>query len=53
MSLTQGGPGPVCFAEWMYDYWTLGFDGVDVSVDDIPDITIQDKLKEVSFRCRG
>ena len=53
MSLTQVGPGPVCFVEWMYDYWELGFDGVDISVDDIPDITIQDKLKEVSFRCRG
>lgn len=48
ISLTQGGCGPACLCPWVYDYLTLGFDGVEVAIDDIPDITIQDKLKRVS-----
>ena len=48
MSLTQDGTGPVCFCPWVYDYLTFGFDGVKVAAHDIPDITIQDKLKLVS-----
>ena len=31
------------------DYLTCGLDGVQVSVNDIPDATIRDKLNQVSF----
>ena len=48
ISLTQGGCGPACLCPWVYDYLTLGFDGVEVAMDGIPDITIHDKLKRVS-----
>ena len=49
MSLTEGGPGPACFCQWVYNYLTLGFDGVKVEIADIPDIVVQEKLKQVSF----
>lgn len=49
MSIVQGGPGPASFSQWVYDYLTRGLDGVQVSVNDIPDATIRDKLNQVSF----
>ena len=48
ISLTQGGSGPACFCQWVYDYLTLAFDGVEVAVNDITDTAVQDKLKQVS-----
>ena len=29
MSLVQGGPGPMCFVPWIYDYLSLGVDGLN------------------------
>ena len=53
MSIMQGGPGPACFSQWVYDQLTRGLDCVQVSVNDIPDTMIQDKLYQVCFWREG
>lgn len=47
LSIIHGGPGPVFLAESVVNYL---FDGkqVKVQIGDIPDVSIQDKLKKVS-----
>ena len=32
MSLVQGGPGPACFARWVFDYLAYGLESVQVNV---------------------
>ena len=46
MSVIQGGPGPRCFAPWIYDYLSLGVDGVNPEVSDMPH-DVQTLLEEV------
>ena len=36
MSIVQGGPGPTCFADWVYDYMVHGIDGLHISKENIP-----------------
>ena len=36
MSLIQGGPGPMCFAPWIYDYLSVGVDGTNPEACDMP-----------------
>ena len=46
MSITQGGPGPMCFAPWVYEYISLGYVS-DLNIGDIPSQCIQQFLKQV------
>ena len=35
VSLLHGGPGPMCFPEWLYNYWLSGgVDNLNISSDD-------------------
>ena len=34
-SIAQGGPGPCCFPEWMYEYICHGIEECNIGVDDI------------------
>ena len=36
MSVIQGGPGPMCFAPWIYDYLSVGIDGTNPEACDMP-----------------
>ena len=47
MSLVQGGPGPVCFASWVYDYLAKGLEGVEVNGDDVDTESVKVVLKQV------
>lgn len=40
MSIVHGGPGPSCFAERVYSYTCSGFDGIEVSLDNVTDVNI-------------
>lgn len=47
MSVTQGGPGPVCFAPSVVDYLQGGIEKVRPRVEDIPNRNIQEMLRKV------
>ena len=36
MSIIQGGPGPMCFAPWIYDHLSMGIDGTNPEACDMP-----------------
>ena len=41
------GPGPVFFSPAVIDYLFCGISTVKVTVDDVPDVTLKDKIKKV------
>ena len=45
--LVQTGIAPVCFAEVVADFLIFHTPKSDVNIDDIPDYSVQSKLKEV------
>lgn len=47
LSLVYGGPAPHFFAESVADYIVYGLDKTRCTIDDIPDITIKQKLAKV------
>ena len=47
MSLTQGGPGPSCFAPWIFNYLCKGITDSSVAINDIPSPEVQQLLLEV------
>ena len=47
MSLVQGGPGPACFAGWVYDYLAYGLESLEISIADVPSAGTRDLLQEV------
>ena len=47
LSILHGGPGPVFFAPVVIDYLFGGISGAKACVEDVPDRTIQLKLKKV------
>lgn len=51
MSITQGGPGPMCFAPSIVDYLQGGVQKVRPRIDEIPNCNIQEMLRKVSCTC--
>lgn len=52
LSILNGGPGPTFFSPLSIDYLFGGITKVKPSVDDIPDMLIQDKISKVYlFMC--
>ena len=49
MSLVQGGPGPICFARWVFDYLAYGLESVQVRVDDVLSDSIKNFLHKVTL----
>lgn len=47
VSLTQGGPGPMCFAPWVYNYMCYGLDNTSIAVSDVPSSEAQSLLNKV------
>lgn len=47
MSVTQGGPGPLCFAPSVVDYLQGGIERVTPRIEDIPNDNIQELLRKV------
>ena len=47
LSIMHGGPGPQCLSHAVVDYIFHGMCKVKASVDDVPDIVVQRKLKQV------
>ena len=45
MSLVQGGPGPLCFPSWVFDY---GFESVQVGVEDVLTDSVKNFLQKVA-----
>ena len=48
-SIVHGGPGSSFLSHSVADYILKGFDKVNVSFDDVPDLFIREKLIKVSF----
>lgn len=49
MSIVQGGPGPMCFSSWVYDYLAEGLDGVVINVSDVLVDSVKDFLGKVRY----
>ena len=47
LSVTQGGPGPMCFAQSVVDYLQGGIERVTPRIEDIPNDNIQELLRRV------
>ena len=47
MSIVQGGPGPMCFPSWVFDYLVHGFESVQVEVNDILSDSVRNFLQQV------
>ena len=47
LSVTQGGPGPLCFAQSIVDYLQGGIERVTPRIEDIPNDNIQELLRRV------
>ena len=47
LSIVQGGPGPKCLAEWVYNYIENGLYDAVVRITDIPTLDVQDLLTQV------
>ena len=47
MSIVQGGPGPMCFPSWVFDYLACGLECVHIDVDDILSDSVGNFLKKV------
>lgn len=47
LSILHGGPGPVFFSPVIVDYLFGGMLAVKPSIDDIPDESLQSKIKKV------
>ena len=45
LSVTQGGPGPLCFAQSIVDYLQGGIERVTPRIEDIPNDNIQELLR--------
>ena len=48
MSLVQGGPGPLCFPSWVFDYLAYGFESVQVGVEDVLTDSVKNFLQKVA-----
>lgn len=54
LSLIHGGPAPKCLASAIADYIVFGIEKVKVSIKDVPEESIQTKLKQVKITmCRS
>ena len=49
LSILHGGPGPSFLAPCVVDYLFSGLVNVTASVEDIPDQSIQNKIRQVSM----
>lgn len=49
MSVTQGGPGPMCFASSVVDYLQGGIERVRPRLDDVPNEMVKELLRKVSY----
>lgn len=47
MSIVQGGPGPLCFAPWVYSYLCYGLSNMLIEISDIPSPDVHQLLHEV------
>jgi len=47
LSIVYGGPAPQFFAESVADYFVYGFNGVQTTIEDIPDTLVKEKLTKV------
>ena len=52
LSILHGGPGPVFFSPAIVDYLFGGMSAVMPSIDDVPDINLQLKIKKVGCQLR-
>ena len=47
MLISHGGPGPSCFALWVFSYLSAGLDKLSVSTSDIPQPNVRYLLSQV------
>ena len=50
MSIAQGGPGPSCFAPWVYSYLCHGLSKTSIEIADVPSPVARQFLREVRIR---
>ena len=48
LSIINGGPGPVFFSSTVVDYLFGGISSVTPSIDDVPDVEVQAKIRKVN-----
>lgn len=52
VSILNGGPGPGCLSHAVVDYLTYGFKKVNATIEDVPNLAIQDHIKLVCLKVR-
>ncbi len=53
MSLIQGGPAPICFASWVYEYIANGLERMEINDDELSSDSVKVFLKQVKCHFFG